>query len=139
MTAEGETDAFLAKIDPQGALVWSKHFGGPGWEKGESVASDTAGNILLSGDFHDTVDLGGSTLESVGSWNQFLVKMTPGGEHIWSRRFGDPGGTAGGSQVAVAPAGEPVLFGAFGGAVDLGHGPVPSSDGQDLFVVQLLP
>ena len=42
-------DAFVAKLDPRGELVFSTFFGGSGWDAGEAVAVDPSGNVYLAG------------------------------------------------------------------------------------------
>jgi hypothetical protein len=41
----GGTDAFVGKLDPQGATVWARRIGGPGSDAGHGVAVDAAGDI----------------------------------------------------------------------------------------------
>ena len=44
------TDVFISKFDPAGALVYSTFMGGSGDEKGNSIAVDTAGNVHIGGE-----------------------------------------------------------------------------------------
>jgi hypothetical protein len=52
----GQQDAFLAKFDPTGKLLFSTYFGGSGEELAEAVALDEAGNIYIVG-YSTSVDL----------------------------------------------------------------------------------
>ena len=45
----GGQDAFVAKLDPNGALRFSSYLGGRGFESGLAVASGSAGDIYLAG------------------------------------------------------------------------------------------
>src|ERR1700722_3923219 len=46
---QGVADAFLAKIDTDGNLVWNTFVGGAGNDGGNGVALDALGNILITG------------------------------------------------------------------------------------------
>ena len=46
----GGTDAFAAKLNPQGsAVVWATYLGGKGADVANAIALDAAGNVWLSG------------------------------------------------------------------------------------------
>src|SRR5262249_6649963 len=46
---------------------------------------DPAGNIAVTGSFSGSIDFGGGPV-SYGSLAGFLVKLSPAGAHIWSKR-----------------------------------------------------
>jgi hypothetical protein len=46
----GAADAFVVKLDPAGAPLYSTFLGGAGWDWGMAVAVDTAGNAYVMGD-----------------------------------------------------------------------------------------
>jgi hypothetical protein len=124
---------FAAKLDANGAHVWSKVFGGTAY--GESVAVDGAGNVLLSGWFSAAVDFGGGPLVSAGDFDFFLAKLDSSGHHVWSKRFGD-GGSQSLIKVAVDSAGDVFASGGFAGAVDFGDGLLTSTGSSDMFVAK---
>lgn len=45
----GLADAFLAKLDPIGQVMWSTYYGGSGWERFNSLVLDTLENIYAVG------------------------------------------------------------------------------------------
>jgi len=45
----GSTDAFVAKLSPAGAHLWSTYLGGSGSDYGYGVAVDAFGNVLVTG------------------------------------------------------------------------------------------
>jgi hypothetical protein len=115
-TAQG-IDVFVARLAPNGTTHrWSRQFGGPPpfsfTDTATGVAVDAAGNTLLTGAVIDDINFGGGMLVKSGGSDPFLVKLSPTGTHVWSKRFasGDqsyqrPGGVATGPGNAVATAG----------------------------------
>src|SRR6185369_10524726 len=67
VTSAGSDDIYVAKFaGANGAYRWSKNFGSTGSDRGSSVATDTAGNVVVTGTFSGTVDFGGGGLTSPG-------------------------------------------------------------------------
>lgn len=71
----GEDDIFLAKLDANGNHVWSQSFGGPDAQSPGGLAANAAGDVLMTGEFNETVDFGGGPLTSAGGIDVFLVKF----------------------------------------------------------------
>ncbi|WP_437782006.1 hypothetical protein [Sorangium sp. So ce1097] len=92
LTSAGRTDVFLLKLDPSGALLWSKRFGSAAAEAGGAVAVDGSGNILLAGTDNNTYGDSGMGFGSCeplpvpGDETVFVAKLDPEGNLIWSRR-----------------------------------------------------
>src|SRR5262245_57374294 len=66
-----------------GAWSWTRS---SSWlDTANLVAIDPAtGDILVSGDFTDTVDTGNGPVETENGWNTYLVRLTAGGEPLWA-------------------------------------------------------
>jgi len=126
----------------KGALLWSKSFGDTSGQHGSNaglgVAADGAGDVFVTGSLEGTVDFGGGPLVGAGNFDVFLARFDPSGAHAWSNRFGDASGQAG-AAVAVDGLGNILLTGAFGGALDLGGGPIVSTGADDVFLAKLAP
>ena len=73
----GATDFFLVKLDAAGRYLWSQHTGGPSDDSGNGVAVDSAGNVLVTGDFHGKADFGTGPLVSEGGADIFVAKYGP--------------------------------------------------------------
>ncbi|WP_437815088.1 hypothetical protein [Sorangium sp. So ce1078] len=92
LTSAGLTDVFLLKLDPSGALLWSKRFGSAYAEAGGAVAVDGSGNVLLAGIDSNTDGNSGMSFGSCeplpppGDETIFVAKLDPEGNLIWSRR-----------------------------------------------------
>lgn len=138
LTSTGGSDLFVAMLDPAGALMWARRFGGDGAARLSAAAVDPTGALLLAGSFEGTVDFGnGGTLTSAGSNDIFAVKLDPSGAPLWASSFGDAQGSA---EIAADDAGNVVLAGYFGGTMDLGVGePLLSAGASDAFVAKLDP
>ena len=121
------SDAFAAKFDPNGELLWAKKFGiagpGPG-NIAYDVAIDADGNIVMVGSIAGRMDFGGGVLQSFGGSDVFVVKLDPDGGHIWSRRFGGIGGLEEGRLVALDGSGRITIAGRYPGGIDFGGGPL---------------
>ncbi|MBN1612287.1 MAG: T9SS type A sorting domain-containing protein [Polyangiaceae bacterium] len=74
-TSAGLVDIYAAMFDSNGGHLWSQRFGGSEIDRGKGVATDAAGNILLTGFFQDFVNFGGSTLHSAGESDIYLAKL----------------------------------------------------------------
>jgi hypothetical protein len=52
LTKIGGSDAFVAKLDASGTVLWAKNFGGSGaYAYGQGIAVDNSGNVYLGGSF----------------------------------------------------------------------------------------
>jgi hypothetical protein len=135
-TADG-ADVFAAKLDASGNLLWVRSLGGDmGWPPGYAVCVAEDGNILVTGSFSDTLDLGSGSVAATGSSDVFLVKLDPSGEPLWGKTFGGPLGQAAHS-VAVDQAGNVLVAGSFAGSIDFGGGSLLSAGSEDAFVAKL--
>jgi len=116
--------AFVAKYDPAGALLWMRSLGDVYEERVTYVDVDGAGDVYIVGDFRGTLDLGGGPLQSEGSGpDLFVAKLGPGGDHVWSKRFGVSGYDAF-QAMAVEPDGSIALMGTASDGTDFGTGPI---------------
>lgn len=73
-------DLFLIKTDANGDTLWTKTYGGPGYESGGSVQQTTDGGYIITGS--------GDSLGSGGYDNIYLVKTDAAGDTLWTRAFG---------------------------------------------------
>lgn len=88
LTRIGGTDAFVAKLDVYGNVVWAKNFGGAGTTmNGRSVGVDSSGNVFVAGNFS-----GGNITTPVmtlnGSSNYYIIKLDSTGNVLWNKNFG---------------------------------------------------
>jgi fibronectin type 3 domain-containing protein len=136
LVSAGLYDVFLAKYTSSGAFQWAKRFGGTGNDTGMAVATDSSGNVYVTGSFEGTANFGGSNLSSSGLRDIFVAKYSATGTHLWSRKFGGSGDEVGYS-LAVDTAGAVFLAGKFQGSVNFGGASLSSAGGDDIFLAKL--
>lgn len=103
------------------------------------LAVDGLGNVLLTGKFTTTIQLGGESFVTRGGLDLFLAKFDPSGAHLWSRQLGGESNEQLG-LVAVPPGSDAIAFaGATLGSIDLGTGPLVSAGGADIVLGSLAP
>lgn len=93
LTSSGLLDAFAAKLDNNGRLLWAGQMGSPSQdEQGYAIAADAAGNAYLAGNFNDSADFdpgpGVFDLVSNGSSDIFVVKLDNYGNLAWAKQMG---------------------------------------------------
>jgi hypothetical protein len=137
LPSAGGADAFLVKLSAAGDHVWSKHFGDAADQAGSSVAVDSAGNVIVTGSFDGSVNLGGNgVLQSMGSTDLFVAKFDTAGAFAWGERFGDAGNQPG-SFVAADKNGNVLVSGFYASAINFGDGPHASAGSYDIFLAKL--
>lgn len=139
LVSAGDEDAFVAKFDPDGVLLWARRFGAASLDTGLGVAVAPNGDIVVTGSFQGAVDFGNGSLTSAGLSDIFLLRLAAvGGATVWSRRFGDATSQST-DAVAVDPVGNVILAGGYVGTVDFGLGPLASAGSNDAFVAKYNP
>jgi hypothetical protein len=136
LASAGIHDIYLARLDGSGAHLWSKRFGDPANQLGQSVSFDGYGNAYFAGHITGSADFGGGLLTSAGSYDAVVAKFDAAGTHQWSRRVGD-GSYQYVTAMSVSPLGDVFLAGHFAGTMDFGGGPLTSSGASDAFLAKL--
>ena len=136
----GDYDVFVAKLTSAGAHVWSENFPNTGNDFGTGIATDGAGNVAVVGYFNATIDFGGGTFLAANAYTDaFLVKLTSGGAHLWSKQLGADDGGDTGQAVAMDATGDIVVAGQSDHAIDLGGGFLTALGGVDVWVAEYNP
>jgi hypothetical protein len=87
-------NAFLAKINNNGQMIWMKNFGGNPADFGYNrmnimdIALDYTGNIYYTGFFSSEISSGAITLNSSGTNDAFYGKTNPSGNTLWIKKCG---------------------------------------------------
>jgi hypothetical protein len=142
-TTTGAHSIVVAKYDAGGAPLWSRRIGNA-TERGllyaYDIATDPAGNAIVTGTVRTPVDFGGGVLSPQGGADILLAKFDPDGNHMWSQLVGgteDENGVA----VAVTSNNRIAVTGNFLGTVTFGpRGDEYTSKGKsDAFVARFAP
>ncbi|WP_437960611.1 SBBP repeat-containing protein [Sorangium sp. So ce119] len=106
-------------------LAWTTAFKQTGDVHLMDIASDADGNMFVTGAFLDTITIGGDTLSSASTTDILLLKLSPTGEPLWSKKFGDSYPDEPWT-LAVDFKGNPILSGISDSGIDFGDGPLPA-------------
>ena len=93
-SAGGKLDAFIAKFNGSGDLLWTSYLGGTENEVGRSIAVDTVGNAYIVGttSSENFPTRNATTPEFRGIWDAFLTKISPDGQQfLYSTYIGGAG------------------------------------------------
>src|SRR3989344_4777611 len=134
LTAVGEKDAFICKLDASGDLIWAKQFGdSASIDEKSSLEIDAFGNLYITNSFVGTVDFdpgpGSFNLTSQGMDRAvFIQKLDANGNFIWAKQIGGPfvpgfPNPTHSNAIAVDAGGNLYLTGYFDGTMDFDPGP----------------
>jgi hypothetical protein len=113
----GNTDAFVAKLNPTGtALVYSTYLGGTGDDRGLGIAVDAAGNAYVTGytastNFPTTGGAFQRTYGGGGNVDAFVAKLNPMGTALVYSTYLDGSDDDYGVGIAVDAAGNAYVTG----------------------------
>jgi hypothetical protein len=127
-------DAFIAKLDPTGALVWSTFCGGFGGNRGEAVTTSADGSIFVTG--QSNMSWGSPQRPYQWMGDAFAAKLNPSGTLVWNTFLGGSS-VDDGRGIAVDGAGSAYVTGYSQGS--WGSPRVPFVAGKDVFVARLSP
>lgn len=77
LLSAGSYDIFAVRYASSGAPIWSQRYGGTSDDVGYGVVYNTNGNIIITGDFQGTTNLGFGSLPSAGYTDFFLSSFPP--------------------------------------------------------------
>jgi hypothetical protein len=90
----GAQDVFVAKYTSAGAVVWAAQIAGTGADVGQGIATDSSGNVFVTG-YYNTAALTlyntgggtGATLALTGGNDCFVAKYSSAGAVVWATRI----------------------------------------------------
>ncbi|MDZ4664187.1 MAG: T9SS type A sorting domain-containing protein [Bacteroidota bacterium] len=140
-----QKDAFVCKLDGNGAFVWAKQFGGLNRQNGYSVVTDATNNVYVTGDYQGSVDFdpGAATFSLTSSaalYSSFAVKLNSTGNFVWAKNISGSNDVLG-SKIFIAPNGFVYWSGYNKGIADLDPGAGTNNSnsvtGFDTFLTKL--
>lgn len=136
---EFDYDAFIAKYDPDGNVLWARSFGGNYGDYFDAVATDNADNIYVAGKFQSTdatfagvpIDPGPGPAVAA-----LMLKYSPDGDELWGRTA-EGESAAAANAVATDGADNAVFGGSFSSDVlDLDNTQLVNAGSFDGFLVK---
>lgn len=122
-------DGFLFRLDGNQSYVWHEDYTSTAKQSDvRSVAVAPNGDVVVCGTLRGEATVGGATLVGPGGtagfgFDAFVARLTPGGQRVWARAFGNTEADAC-EAVVVAGDGTVVAAGSFIGTIDVGDGVV---------------
>ncbi|MFK8037021.1 MAG: T9SS type A sorting domain-containing protein [Crocinitomicaceae bacterium] len=132
----GHTDAFIAKYDKDGNLLWANQGGSPEPDWGWGVVADNSGNTYYTGEFSDTAVFGNDTLYCNGVRDVFIAKLDQNGNFIWSKSFGGSL-TDKGQDIEMDNSGNLYITGFIGNEVNIGGTIIGTNTAQNGYIIKL--
>jgi hypothetical protein len=115
---DGLSRAYAVKLDADGHTRWATALSGDG-ARANGVAVDEAGDVVLAGRFHGSMQAGKFTLVGAGT-SAFVVRLGPDGSVFRATTIGGTG-DCDAAAVAMDPSGFAYVAGTFDGTVDFGN------------------
>jgi hypothetical protein len=138
INSAGGYDAFVIRLDGTTGLgELALRGGGTSSDYAYGVASDSMGNIFVTGSCNTGATFGGAT--SCSGLQAYVVKYTSAGAHAWTRTFGSSNSTYG-RRIAVDTLDNAVFGGIFYGTINFSGQPADdyvSQGSADLFKAKL--
>mgnify|MGYP000875866955 FL=1 len=126
-------DAFVAKLDAKGNVVWAIQSNGAGEERGIDIACDKTGHIVVVGVFRgDKASFGTFELTKPTRFplSTFILRINALGNIVWAKRAGGKSQTEV-KSVSTGPDGEIYLTGTFSTATNFGGYEYKSKNGNN--------
>jgi hypothetical protein len=151
-TSAGASDTFITKINANGTYAWTKIMGGTFDEWGYSIATNSSGNVYVTGFFNGTVNFGldfGTTdiKTSGGYYDIYVTEINANGAYGWTKIIGGTveNDIGGGYAITTDSSSNVYVTGFFNGTVnfglDFGTTDIKTSTGNssDIYVTKLMP
>ncbi len=132
----GPQDAFVVKVNSSGTLQWMTYFGARGYDRGDGIAVDSAGNALVMGYTNSTGFQGRNNAYHGGVNDAFVVKVSASGALQWMTYLGGSRGEEG-YGIAVDRAGNALVTGVTSSTDFEGRNNANHGGPWDAFVVKV--
>jgi hypothetical protein len=116
----GKSDAFVAKLAPDGKIAWAQVFGAAREDAANAIAIK-GDKVVVAGTFLDEITVNGITKKSTGSDDLFIAAFDKdgNGEWLWTAGGIDSDGV---NTIAASPDGGWVIGGSFTDSLDITAG-----------------
>jgi len=136
LAVHGLWDAFVAKFDPSGNVLWAKEISGNSDDVGMNIAVSDSGNVYVGGYFYSSNINFGNGITLTGGGNKgFVAKYDSLGNTKWAKKIGNDVL----SGVDVDNVGNVYVTGKYNGPITIGTFPLTNSGSSDVYIVKLSP
>ncbi|MBX3043400.1 MAG: SBBP repeat-containing protein [Candidatus Kapabacteria bacterium] len=137
LTAQNNSDIFVAKLSPAGVWLWARTASGGGFNRGNSITCDNVGNAYITGSFESSVSFGSISISSFGSRDIFAAKINSSGNWIWAKKAGGTGSEDGVSIKYSSNDNFVAVTGFYSSNSAFGQINLAASGGRDIFVSRI--
>ena len=102
-----------------GSWLWTVKAGGSDSDQGSGIAIDSSSNAYITGYFRDTATFGSTSLNSSGSFEIFVAKLSSSGSWQWAVKAGGSSDD-GGYRIAIDSSGNAYITGGFSDSATFG-------------------
>lgn len=143
LVSKGSSDLFIARLDNEGHARWAVSYGNEvDYQVGWGIASDAAGEVLVTGNLTGDVDIGPLVHKgfdmSTKAPDAYVLKLDAELGPIWNTSLTGPGWQVG-YGIAVDPQGDVVVVGRMSADITSLDPRITSHGGDDMFVLKLSP
>ena len=141
LTASGDFDVFVAKLDPSGNWLWAARAGGIHPDSGYGIALEDSGVVYVTGLFMGTATFGSHTLTASAddtNTDIFVARLDPSGNWLWATRAGGTDHDAG-FNIVTDDSGNAWVTGVFARTATFGSHSLTAGGYYDVFVAKLNP
>ncbi|GHB73575.1 hypothetical protein GCM10007390_29640 [Persicitalea jodogahamensis] len=134
----GEGDIFLARYNLNTLdMEWIRTAGSPGFDAGNKIVFDKAGNIYMAGLLSDNCQFGSTTIRSAGDTDGFLAQYDPNGNFRFAKAIGSTS-EDGFNSLAMNSTGTLIfMVGYSAGSINLnGTTTLPAMGGLDVLITR---
>jgi hypothetical protein len=137
ITAVGNIDIFIAKIDISANFTWVRKAGGTNASDiGNAVVCNSVGDVYVTGIFEDESIFSTTPVISSGLMDIFVAKYSRGGVLQWVKKAGGQNLDFS-SSIAVSSANNIYVTGFFSSSSTFGNSNLTSSGASDFFISRL--
>ena len=137
LTSAGANDVFVAAYTRAGALRWAKRAGGVDADSGNSIATDGAGGVFITGFYLGNSMFGQQLLLNGPHADLVIAKFDSAGRQLWVVPASGSAYSNGTGIVSGAP-GSVFVGGYVRGANSFGGIPTPGRGVRDIFIARLV-
>lgn len=84
LVSKGASDLFVARLDPEGKVLWAKGAGGAADDRANAIAVDAAGGVTIAGTLWGAASFGEHTLETTRKGELYVARLDAGGSFRWA-------------------------------------------------------